>query len=245
MAKAWTEEEINILAERHGNYSLASTAKLLGRSLSAVQIKAGRLRLGDNRRAGELITVFEVAKILNISPLTLKRFKKHGLRIRGKVTCNTKKYYFIKIEDFWEWAKDNKELINWTLLEKNALGGEPKWVDEERRKILSLKRQSKYRGVWTKKEEALLLRLHKTKTQREIAQKMGRNECSISNKLNKLEGRTYKKIKWTILEVNKLKFLYNKGLNNKEIALNFNRSLNSVRGKVSELIKKGELNERT
>lgn len=41
-------------------------------------------------------------------------------------------YKVIKIDEFWDWAEKNKEVVRFNKLEENALGKEPKWVKEKR-----------------------------------------------------------------------------------------------------------------
>lgn len=240
--RRWTKEEEEMLIARHGTYSLNSTAKRLDRTLQAVQLKLFRMGLTDNKDAFDYVIKKALADTLGVDSKTIEYFATQGLKIRRKITCKVKRYNFIAIADFWEWSSKNKELIDWTKLEKNALGEEPEWVDQERRKILLSKRPSKIRGKWTKKEEKKLLSLYNSKNYKEIAVIMGRTESSIMQKIGKLNGTKRKRRDWTIKEIATLKELLKQGLSDIEIADKLDRSKSSITTKRLFLEKKGELN---
>ena len=240
--RRWTEKEEEMLIARHGTYSLMSTAKRLDRTLQAVQLKLFRMGLTDNKDAFDYVIKRTLADTLKVDSKTIDYFITKGLRVRRKITCKVKRYNFIAISDFWEWSSENKELINWTELEKNALGEEPEWVDQERRKILLNKRPSKIRGKWTEKEEKRLLSLYNSKTYKEIAVIMGRTESSVMQKIGKLNGTKRKRREWTIKEIVTLKELLKQGLSDIEIADELRRSKSSITTKRLFLERKGELN---
>ncbi|MDK0734769.1 hypothetical protein P7A61_04205 [Clostridium perfringens] len=240
--RRWTEKEEEMLIARHGTYSLISTAKRLDRTLQAVQLKLFRMGLTDNKDAFDYVIKRTLADTLKVDSKTIDYFITKGLRVRRKITCKVKRYNFIAISDFWEWSSENKELIDWTKLEKNALGEEPEWVDQERRKILLNKRPSKIRGKWTEKEEKRLLSLYNSKNYKEIAVIMGRTESSIMQKIGKLNGTKRKRKEWTIKEIVTLKELLKQGLSDIEIADELRRSKSSITTKRLFLERKGELN---
>ena len=240
--RRWTKEEEEMLIARHGTYSLKSTAKRLDRTLLAVQIKVSRMGLTNNKDAFDYMTKKTLADSLNVHSNTISYFIKKGLRVKKKTPFKVRRYNFIAIADFWDWSSKNKELIDWTKLEKNALGEEPEWVDQERRKILLNKRPSKIRGKWTEKEEKKLLSLYNSKNYKEIAVIMGRTESSIMQKIGKLNGTKRKRRDWTIKEIATLKELLKQGLSDIEIADKLDRSKSSITTKRLFLEKKGELN---
>lgn len=240
--RRWTEKEEEMLIARHGTYSLMSTAKRLDRTLQAVQLKLFRMGLTDNKDAFDYVIKRTLADTLKVDSKTIDYFITKGLRVRRKITCKVKRYNFIAISDFWEWSSENKELINWTELEKNALGEEPEWVDQERRKILLNKRPSKIRGKWTEKEEKKLLSLYNSKTYKEIAVIMGRTESSVMQKIGKLNGTKRKRKGWTIKEIATLKELLKQGHTDIEIANKLERSKSSITTKRLFLDREGELN---
>ncbi|MEA5269382.1 hypothetical protein VB566_00240 [Clostridium perfringens] len=240
--RRWTKEEEEMLIARHGTFSLKSTAKKLDRTLQAVQLKLFRMGLTNNKDAFDYVIKKTLADTLGVNSKTIEYFATQGLRIRKKITCKVKRYNFIAIADFWDWSSKNKELIDWTKLEKNALGKEPDWVDEERRKILLNKRPSKIRGKWTEKEEKKLLSLYNSKNYKEIAVIMGRTESSIMQKIGKLNGTKRKRREWTIKEIATLKELLKQGLSDIEIADKLDRRKSSITTKRLFLERKGDLN---
>lgn len=51
----------------------------------------------------------------------LERYSKHGCPIKTKKKLNHA-YKVIKIDEFWDWAEKNKEVVRFNKLEENALG---------------------------------------------------------------------------------------------------------------------------
>lgn len=241
--KKWTSSEEELLIKRHGSYSIKSTAKKLNRSVLSVELKAYRLGLSGNSKAFDQITKTELRKALKITSFFMEKLiNDKGLKVNKKITCKTKVYYFIELEEFWNWAEKHKSLIDWTKLEKNLLGKEPLWVDEERKQIVFNKKIFRYGNEWTKKEEMQLAELYNSgKACTEIALIMGRTVYSIRGKVKRLNTVKCKRAEWRVLEIKKLKEFIKQGLKNSEIAEKLGRSKNSIVTKKRELKKKGEL----
>lgn len=106
----------------------------------------------------------------------------------GKRTCIK-----IDLDDFWEWAEKNQDVITFKNFEKNALGIEPEWVDKKR--AIDRKTPQKKFTHWTKEEERLLI--SKAKSGRynlfELSVEFNRSEAAIRMKLFNLGCRTTKK----------------------------------------------------
>lgn len=52
------------------------------------------------------------ARLLKVDPNTVRKWEKYELKCLIKATRFEKKFYFIKPEDFWCWAYENREKIN-------------------------------------------------------------------------------------------------------------------------------------
>ncbi len=125
-----------ILQRRYGKTTLKSISKKLNRSENAIEIKACRLGLSSALEATGELTAAEIANVFKIDAHVVvdRWIKDRELKAQYKAVKFTRKFWRIKIEDFWKWAEDNKEIINFSKLERNILGKEPSWVDLERKR---------------------------------------------------------------------------------------------------------------
>lgn len=240
--RKWTEKEVEILINRHGTYSLQSTAKKLNRTLTAIQVKAYRIGLTDNRDAFDYIIRNRLAEALGIYGATIDFWiEKKGFPVKKIIPCKVRKFSFVSLNEFWEWAENNKELIDWTKLEKNVLGKEPFWVDVERKNITLKKRPTKVRG-WGAEEEKILVDLYnKGESYKEIAKILGRSPVAIQSKLKRTKNTKSRRVEWRFKEIVLLKELVKEGLTDKEIGKRLGRSGSSITTKRLYLKKRGEL----
>lgn len=240
--RKWTKEEEEILINRHGTYSLKSTAKKLNRPLNSVQVKAYRMGLTGNKDAFDFISKSILAEELGVSSSVIDTWIiSKGLKLKKRIPCNVRVIHYIDLAEFWKWAKNHKSLINWTKLEKNVLGVEPSWVDVERKKITLGERPTRI-GGWTIAEENQLAELYNGgKTCKEVAEIMGRSMDSIKGKIQRMEKTRYKRVDWRMKEIKLLKDMVRKGAKDKEIAEMLDRPKNSITTKRLELQRKGEI----
>jgi hypothetical protein len=240
--KCWTEEECIYLEEKWGVVSIPTIASSLGRTLDAVRLKAFKLGLGRHLHCGEYITLCQLAKALGRSyTCILDTWIPRGFKYKTKVSV-TKKYKITYIEDFWKWAKKNKDLMDFSKMEENTLGKEPKWVAEKRKADIAATRYKK--TPWTSKEETLLKSLLNSYkySYREISQRLGRTEGAIKKRMVDL-GLMQRPIKadnhipWTDREVALIVDLDSKGYTPEIISekLGGIRSSIAVRGKLERM----------
>ncbi len=185
MSKMYSVEEVEFLKEHVGYMKLTTIAKKLNRPLESVSIKLKRLGLGDTRSQAGMITIGELAKILDVDRKTVENWVlRHGLRCLKQITRQSKSFYFINPTDFWVWAEYNKEKISFYKIEKNVLAPEPEWVDQER--IKKRDRVVNYR-TWTTGEKKNLLELkNKGYTFVEIGKILGRSASSVGKQYNRM-----------------------------------------------------------
>lgn len=164
--KKWTQEEENYLREQWGSTSIPGLAKHLGRSQAAIMVRVQRLGLGPWLENGEFIAVNQLYKALfgcNFNTYQLKSWvKDRGLPIHTK-RRGKKTYRVVYLDEFWEWAEKNRSFIDFSKMEPLAVGEEPPWVAEQRRKDFhSFRLQRK--DPWTPDDDArlkMLLQQHK------------------------------------------------------------------------------------
>lgn len=240
MAKFWSAEEVEYLEENWGIKSIPNIAKNINRTVAAVKAKAIKLELGEYNNSGIYITFNQLLKALGYNSYThiLERYSKHGCPIKTKKKLNHA-YKVINIDEFWDWAEKNKEVVRFNKLEENALGKEPKWVKEKRildKKNLKIINNNR---IWTKEEDNLLI--SKVKSYRytwsDLAKEFNRTEPAIKKRLYKLNCpyrpiQRDNKIAWTNEENNKLKELFSQGYSSDQIAKILNKSEFSIIEKI-------------
>lgn len=223
--KAWTEKDIQNLREWYGIYSFEIIAQRLGRTAKGVETKKNQLKLGNPLEYTEYITAFDLAKALKRGHASITMWiNKKGLPAVKRSVSVERKYYRIRISDFWKWAKENPKYMRWDLYERNSLGEEPKWLDEAIKE--SLKGFTKNHNEWSEIEICYLKEYYKQgMTLPDISKKLNRTAAAIDFKLRKLGVKRRKvNLKWREEETILLKELRTQGLTYKEIAEELGRT---------------------
>lgn len=244
--KKWTEEELNYLQDKWGVMTLEGIAKKLKRTEVAVKLKAQRIGLGDPRTHLNGITMSELSKALNIHYGIVRNWRdKYGLPVR-QVRLVKKPVWVISYDDFWKWAEKNKHMIDFSRVERLALGPEPKWVAEKRKadELTKLHKPQPHNTPWSDDDIAKLKWMLKQfrYTYPEISKELGRSHGAIKRKILDL-GIKERPVplknhnKYTEKEVDKLVKLAKKGYCFDVIAekLGNGRSAIGVRGKMERM----------
>lgn len=194
----WTPEEYEYLEEKWGTVSIPTIAKHLNRPIEGVKIKAHRLGLGPALMGGEYISFNQLIRTLvghNYQSYYLKSWvKERGLPIHYK-TVNKCRWRVIYLDEFWEWAEKNRSFIDFSRLEPLALGEEPEWVAEQRKKDFQsfpLQRED----PWTPQDDNYLINLLKTQKYgyMEISERIHRSCGAIQRRCTDL-GIKYRPVK--------------------------------------------------
>lgn len=190
LARRWTEEEITILENYWGTKSASFIAKQLNRSVTSIKRMVIRLHLGPWLESGDYITVNQLWKTLGLGKGNYYRqtswVEKRGFPVKYKKYEN-RNTQVIYLEDFWKWAEQNQDIVNFAKLEPLALGVEPDWVDVKRNqdRLLALNVQS---VNWTTYEDNKLVDMLKSYryTTKQIATSLHRTEQAVSERIRKL-----------------------------------------------------------
>ncbi len=242
MLRRWTQAEEQQLAEEWGTYSIDTIANRLGRSRNAVIVRVARLGLGAHLDNSAMLSFNVLLKELGYSGGygdRLKKFTKAGLKIHTQRVKDCS-FRMVDIDEFWEFAEQNKQLIDFSRLEKNALGAEPDWVKVKR--VQDFKRNcavKPHNAKWTEAEDKELLRLLRTYryTYPEIANRLQRSEGAIQRRVNDL-GIKERPLKadnhtlWTDEEIFTLCQMIKQGSNYESISRVIGKSTKAIRGKV-------------
>ena len=136
--RTWTAEEENYLRESWGTVTVDGICRHLNRTKNAIMVRVQRLGLPPYLESGEYITFQQLilamglgrtsGKYLQISWVKNRDFPMRYKR-RGKATIRV-----VYLEEFWPWAEKNRSFLDFSKMEPLALGAEPGWVAEQRRK---------------------------------------------------------------------------------------------------------------
>lgn len=167
LGRNWTPEEEAYLQDNWGTISVNAICKKLNRSRDAIMVRVGRLGLPPYFESGEYITMHQLVLALGYSPgadnykLT-SWIQNRGFPVRTK-RHTQKVVRVVYLEEFWKWAEKNRSFLDFSNMEPLALGEEPEWVAQQRKKdakAFSLQRKD----PWTPGEDhrlELLLKEHK------------------------------------------------------------------------------------
>lgn len=198
--------------------------------------------LGDPMLHFDGITVNQLATVLNTSYSILKNWiTLYEFPAKQKVFVTELKVLVVRYEDFWKWAEQNKQMLDFSRLEPNLLGPEPDWV-EEKRKADHIKKMKIKTTPWTKDDDANLKHMLNAfrYTYTEIARQLNRSEAAVKRRildlgLKQRPIRRNNHIKYTPEEVEKLITMYEKGYDLDTIAEALNKSALGVRGKLERM----------
>lgn len=175
MKREWTESEERVLRNRYQYQTVQKTAQMLNRSVYSVKRKAAKMGLSHYN---DKLSIRAIARSFNTEVTSVKRWvDKLGLAVK-KVNHGTYYTYYIDVEDFWKWAEQHKDIINWSKYELRSLIPEPEWVIESVKNYQTSRHRQKFTPDEIAKIKFLICR---GKTYTEIAKEMQRSYYSISH----------------------------------------------------------------
>ena len=235
----WTAEEVEYLQENWGKSPVGSIREKLNRSKGAVIQKARKTGLARFLDSGEYITYNQLMKV--ITGYSGNSYAKRSWMTNRKLpvkhkTVNNCRFRIIYLEDFWKWAAENRNFIDFSRLEKNALGKEPRWV-ESQRNADRLKNSTVKTTPWTKDDDKRLKDMLKTYqySYDEIAAALHRTVGAVARRVIdlKLKDRPVKADnhrKWTAAEMELAEDMVLMGYGYVIIAQRTGRGQKAVRG---------------
>jgi len=179
----WTDEEIDFLKDNVGKLKITTMSRKLNRTEESIKNKLKRLGISNTKAQTGYLTTYELAKLVQKDATTVRAWiTKHGLQSTKKTTRCSRQFYFIHPEDFWKWAKDNREKIDFSKIEPHTIIPEPSWVEKERK----FENPTSYK-VWSIKEEnQLKVLVMEGYTLNEVANKLDRSLISVKRKYSRL-----------------------------------------------------------
>ena len=243
--KNWNQTELDYLQDKWGVISIKGIANHLKKSVSAVKLKAQRIGLGDPRMSFEGITICQLAKALGREYSIIRNWiDRYGMPAKSKIFARENRVLIIGYNEFWEWAEQHRELINFAKMDLNILGAEPDWVKVKRKADQMRSQRTWQSTAWDLKEDQRLLQLVRLPkiTYPELARQLNRTESSIRRRLYDLNSkilpvRLNNHVKYTSGQVRTLIEMAESGYGYETIAaaLGPDKSANGVRGKLERM----------
>ena len=239
----WPAEDVEYLQDAWGGTSISRIAKNLGRSVESVKQKAGKLGLGTFLNAGELVTFSQIVQAVTGGSGSYswvrEKWARHGFPFRKKKVIN-KHFLMVNIDDFWKWAEQHQDILDFAKFEEHALGGEPAWAKKKRRRDYQAQRRNA--RPWTTAEDQRLRHMLEAQkfTLDEIAEALSRREGAIRRRIDTL-GIKERPIRnpgkwWTQAEIDTLLQMHRDGSGFEEIAARIGRSASACRGRYERLL---------
>ena len=244
-SKNWKPPEDDYLQEHWGKYSIPAIAKHLNRSVNAVKIRAQRLGLGPVLMGGDYITLNQLliaVKGTNAGGNYVMKswVENRGLPVHTKKVVNNS-FRVVYLDEFWKWAEKNRTFIDFSKMEPLALGAEPEWVAEQRKKDyhnFAIQRKDR----WTSADDSRLIMLLREQKYgyAELSEMLQRSAGAILRRCQDLgiKERPVKannhaeSAKWTAADYEILADGIRCGDSYSQIGRLVNRSEKAVRGKV-------------
>lgn len=189
--RKWTEEEVAYLEERWGVVSVDVIANKLNRTVISVRKKASLLNLGKWINNIQHIKFRELIMALGYSESGYCYLKKKLKTLEFPIAVkkvSKMKVEVVDIEEFWKWAEQNKNELNFANFNEGCLGKEPDWVKEKRIADKMNPAKTKVKKRWTKEEDNLLIAKVKsnTYTYKMLSEDLVRSENAIKRRLMNL-----------------------------------------------------------
>lgn len=240
--KTWTPAELDYLQDRWGAVSIPAIAKHLGRSINAVKLKAARIGLpGNPINASEYITFLALMEALgkkNTYGWAKERWARFGCPIKYKRMMH-QKIAMIRVEDFWEWAEQHQDILDFSDFVEYSLGAEPDWAKAKRRRDI---RQKVKKTPWTPEEDDRL---------RHMLNEFRYSYDDLQRIFNRSEGAIRRRIAtlgikalpirnpgkwWTEAEIAELQRMKEAGDSWETIARALGRSASACRGRYERIL---------
>jgi hypothetical protein len=248
--KAWTAEDDEYLKEYWGRRSIKFIAHKLGRSKNALICRVRRMGLGAYLDNGDDPTLNQVYSTIHAranggyGAYRLNNWIEAGLPYKEKRVDNCK-FRVINIDDFWEWAEQHKDLMDFSLFERYSLGAEPAWVDVKRKADHNNRVKTQpHNKQWSPSDDLTLKRMIARGgcTWTQVASEVHRSEGACRRRAMDLGIETHGKIKrnpirkWTDEEIRIMLEMLEAGYSYRQIGEKLGRGDRAVESKFARLL---------
>lgn len=253
----WSPKELAYLENSWGKVSIKTICKHLGRNQPGVEKMVCKLGLGAFLNAGEYIALFELMRVVGrgfeCQEKRQRWISDFGLPAKRKKVRNSY-CMVVYVKDFWEWAEKNRSFINFIKMERNILGKEPPWAQEQRKVGMQKAKELKelypnHCATWTLSEDNKLIRYMKKYqyTLAELSQKMGRTGGAILSRIRELGIKespiTMEIRKWTQDEEEQFLQMIKSGMRYGQMEKQSGRSFTSLQQKALKTYRTSNLDK--
>lgn len=178
----FTEYELEYIKRNWGSLSAKTIGKNLGRTETGIKLKAKRLKLGGRKKH---FSQREVSELLSMSPKTLKKYREAGI-IRMYKAATEQKIYSIRLNDLLKFMEENQDKWDARKLLYEPWLSRPDWFKDKLDKD-RLKSEKGNGCRYTKADDRKIIELYRSgKTNKEIAEYMGRSKNGIAHRLTRI-----------------------------------------------------------
>lgn len=131
--RRWTDAETKTLESLYGTMDTPKLCKRLGVPDSRLRRKAKALGLGYQREYDEYVTMRQVRALLGVGHYAINRFIARGLPIIRR-EFGKRTNVMVSMPGLVEWLKNHQDLWLANKIERFALGSEPQWLRDKRRR---------------------------------------------------------------------------------------------------------------
>lgn len=195
MAWIWNKEKDEILLFMLSEKPITEIAKKLKCTPMQVEYRLRKLGHGEFSLVSGTMRTKELAKILGVDFTTILRFiREEGLpavRFFERGPTDTKyRFNYIYQHMFWDWADQNRHLLNFKLIKRGMLVPEPDWLDEAVKNETKAKRHQAY---WTPEEDRIIWRAFYQEglTQEAAGLLIGRSQKGVTKRLSYLRKQKF------------------------------------------------------
>lgn len=186
--RKWTKEELEYLQNNWGEQTPDIIARNLKRSVGAVINKSKKLELGSFLDNSEYVNAFSITQLMGIDSHVIQRtWKNHGFKMTKKKIRGNERFEVIKFDKFLKWLRTHQDLWDSRKIPPYGLGTEPEWLKEKREKDKLLPAKSRGTKYTPEEDNKIVLMYRMGRTQREIAQQLGRSESSVNARIQRLD----------------------------------------------------------
>lgn len=195
--KRWTAKELDTVDKFYGIWEKEKLLKSVHATEEQFAWVVRRHKLGFQKDRDEYVTMHQVEKIMDITYAATQKFIKNGLPVIRK-TFSEKTYVMVKHEDLINWLEQHQDLWLASKVEYMALGQEPEWLMEKRKKDLNNQKRNKTMINPKSKPHEIIQRQrwNQNLSMRTVAEKTGFSQATICY----YENGKVKKMRYDIIE---------------------------------------------
>lgn len=242
-AKKWAQREKDYIMDAWGQTSITAMSKKLGRSVQAIKQKADDMGLGRHLDAGTMVTFFQVIQAVTGGAGSYswlrEKWEKYDFPFHRKKVIS-KSYLMVDLDEFWIWAEQHRDILDFSNFEEYALGKEPAWAKQKRHQD----HRKKHRDArpWTPSDDSRLR--HMLEAQKygldEIAEALSRREGAIRRRIETL-GIKHRPVRnpgkwWKPEEIDTLLQMHREGSSFEEIGAKIGRTASACRGRYERIL---------